>query len=100
MNYRLGQKQKRAILDQNGNQVALFEKGQEALAELVVFLLDINLSKRGRLTSASNPSGIDWSESEENIVEQVVSTAVIRTYIELTRNKLIEALDKQNTKND
>lgn len=35
MKYRLGKKQKRAILNDRGEQVALFEKGFEHLANLV-----------------------------------------------------------------
>ena len=38
--YRVGRKQKRALLDKNGLLVALFHKGQEHIAELVCKLLN------------------------------------------------------------
>lgn len=38
--YRLGKKQRRAIMDQSGHEVALFAKGQEDLAEAVCMMLN------------------------------------------------------------
>lgn len=39
--YRIGKKQKRALLDNKGNLVALFEKGQEELAQQVCDILNL-----------------------------------------------------------
>lgn len=41
--YRIGKKQKRAILTANGNEVVVFPKGKEALAEKVCNLLNADL---------------------------------------------------------
>lgn len=41
--YRIGKKQKRAILTANGNEVVVFPKGKEALAEKVCNLLNTEL---------------------------------------------------------
>lgn len=41
--YRIGKKQKRAILTENGNEVVVFPKGKEALAEKVCNLLNAEL---------------------------------------------------------
>ena len=40
MEYRVGRKQKRAILDENGLEVALFSRGQEQLAQQTCDLLN------------------------------------------------------------
>ena len=40
MKYRVGRKQKRAILDKNGLEVALFSRGQEQLAQQTCDLLN------------------------------------------------------------
>lgn len=40
MKYRIGRKQKRALLTADGSEVVVFNKGQEALAELVCRLLN------------------------------------------------------------
>jgi hypothetical protein len=45
MRYRIGKKQKRAILTKDGLEVVLFNKGQEQLAELVCELLNKHESK-------------------------------------------------------
>lgn len=63
--YRLGKKQKRAILTNDGKEVVVFNNGQEQLAELVCNLLNIHAE---HLQQASVPS----VESELNLIHDSV----------------------------
>jgi hypothetical protein len=58
--YRIGRKQKRALMDKNGHEVALFEKGKEELAQSVCDFLN----------------GTNWISVEDRLPEekQVVLT--------------------------
>lgn len=50
MKYKLEEKEKRAILDQNGTELALFSKGEEELAETVCDLLNQQVIKKFQFT--------------------------------------------------
>ena len=53
--YRIGKKQKRAILTENGSEVVVFPKGKEALAEKVCNLLNAELGDNTYVTKSSTP---------------------------------------------
>jgi hypothetical protein len=56
MKYRLGRKQKRVIISEDGTQEIAFVKGQEELAQKVVDLLNKEESKRAACTTCGRTS--------------------------------------------
>jgi hypothetical protein len=52
--YRLGKKQKRAILTVDGHEVVVFEKGKEKLAEKVCNLLNADLRTKHKICECGN----------------------------------------------
>lgn len=63
MKYRVGRKQGRIILDENGRQVASCEIGQEAVAQRLCDLLNEHgLEKNLNLHSVSESSSLEYEE--------------------------------------
>jgi hypothetical protein len=60
MNYRVGRKQKRVVLDENGLEVGKFNKGNEYLAELTCKFL--NLEQTLPIDSVSSCPNCDSDE--------------------------------------
>jgi hypothetical protein len=68
--YRIGKKQKRVILTENGNEVVVFQKGKEALAQKVCDLLNADLEVN---KISSNGMLAVTSDSKENKKESEVA---------------------------
>ena len=75
MEYRLGKKQSRALLDKKGHEVALFNKGQEDLAKKVCQLINTDLETKLNyfLNDAFKVQKLRNHPNSNNIAEFVIS---------------------------
>ena len=75
MEYRLGKKQSRALLDKKGHEVALFNKGQEDLAEKVCKLINTDLETKLNyfLNDAFKVQRLRNHPNSNNIAEFVIN---------------------------
>tara|TARA_R110000823_G_C15725246_1_gene479130 strand:+ start:67 stop:312 length:246 start_codon:yes stop_codon:yes gene_type:complete len=75
MEYRLGKKQSRALLDKKGHEVALFNKGQEDLAKKVCQLINTDLETKLNyfLNDAFKVQRLRNHPNSNNIAEFVIN---------------------------
>jgi hypothetical protein len=75
MEYRLGKKQSRALLDKKGHEVALFNKGQEGLAKKVCQLINTDLETKLNyfLNDAFKVQRLRNHPNSNNIAEFVIN---------------------------
>lgn len=74
--YRVGAKQNRAILDEEGKQVALFEPGQEELAQNVCKALNADQREYAEVVKVRQPADIDLVIEILGIMNSLYDTRV------------------------